>query len=458
MSPDQVGRPADDGSAIGPLLSRLRLERGWSQLRVAEHLCAAAGVPTVTRHEVSRWERGERVPGEFWLGWLALVLDAPVGQLSAAAAATRPGGAGPAAPTGHPDAGGLGRLAHAWLTEPAGPPGGSRADVHRFAGALAAIAGRLAPGAMPGTAYPGLSRLRCLDDLIGGPDLATLAAGWLAVAADRTAAAGGRPADRLTALAELAQFAGWVAGDVGDLSTALRAYRLALRAATAGGDRPLAGYTIGCAGKLLVDAGDPRAGLLLARTAYAGARRTSSATGRAVLLHRVARAAAATGQRAVAERTLRAAETAAASAERGRDPGWLYWADEARLRAMSGRCLAAVGRPLRAEPLLRDGVRAAAGPREAALAGAALAGTYLELGEVEQACDRAGTAVLEAVRSGSVRASSRVGALTERLAGSRQLPAVREYQRLAAAARPYLSVARTGTRWATSERARAGRR
>lgn len=70
---------------IGSLLSHLRLARGLSQLRLAELLCAAAGTPTVTRHEVSRWERGERVPGRFWREWLAVVLDVPLERLEAAA-------------------------------------------------------------------------------------------------------------------------------------------------------------------------------------------------------------------------------------------------------------------------------------------------------------------------------------------------------------------------------------
>jgi len=71
------------------LLSRIRLARGWSQLRVAELLCAASSSPTVTRNEVSRWEREERIPSAFWLGWLALVFDAPAGDLNAAAARAR---------------------------------------------------------------------------------------------------------------------------------------------------------------------------------------------------------------------------------------------------------------------------------------------------------------------------------------------------------------------------------
>jgi transcriptional regulator with XRE-family HTH domain len=76
-----VGPPEE---SLGPLLAQLRAERGLSQLRLAERLCAASAVPTVSRHEVSRWEREERVPGPFWLGWLAAVLEVPAHRLVAA--------------------------------------------------------------------------------------------------------------------------------------------------------------------------------------------------------------------------------------------------------------------------------------------------------------------------------------------------------------------------------------
>jgi transcriptional regulator with XRE-family HTH domain len=75
--------------SFGAMLTRIRLARGWSQLRVAERLCAASGVATVTRNEMSRWERGDRVPSRFWLGWLALVLEVPVEELAGAAARSR---------------------------------------------------------------------------------------------------------------------------------------------------------------------------------------------------------------------------------------------------------------------------------------------------------------------------------------------------------------------------------
>ncbi|WP_238358790.1 MULTISPECIES: helix-turn-helix domain-containing protein [Micromonospora] len=61
----------------GPPLTRLRLARGWSQSRLAAELCAAAGVPTLSRHEISRWERRRRTPGRYWHAWLAIVLGVP---------------------------------------------------------------------------------------------------------------------------------------------------------------------------------------------------------------------------------------------------------------------------------------------------------------------------------------------------------------------------------------------
>lgn len=81
-------RPGD-AETVGTLLARIRAERGISQLRLAEQLCAASGSPTITRHEVSRWEREDRVPNGYWRGWLAAVLELPLGQVERAAAAAR---------------------------------------------------------------------------------------------------------------------------------------------------------------------------------------------------------------------------------------------------------------------------------------------------------------------------------------------------------------------------------
>jgi transcriptional regulator with XRE-family HTH domain len=88
------GRPEggvriDEPESIGALLARVRAEQGVSQLRLAERLCACSGTPTVTRHEISRWEREERIPSGYWLSWLAVALDVPLARLERAAAQAR---------------------------------------------------------------------------------------------------------------------------------------------------------------------------------------------------------------------------------------------------------------------------------------------------------------------------------------------------------------------------------
>jgi len=84
-----IPNPPPGPRPLGPLLAGLRSARGWSQQRVAAELCAASGVPTLTRHEVSRWERQRRLPGAFWLGWLAVVLGVPAELLAESAARSR---------------------------------------------------------------------------------------------------------------------------------------------------------------------------------------------------------------------------------------------------------------------------------------------------------------------------------------------------------------------------------
>ncbi|GAA4704635.1 helix-turn-helix domain-containing protein [Phytohabitans rumicis] len=464
--------PLNPPGSLGTLLAALRLARGWSQLRVAEQLSAATGLSTVSRHEISRWERGERVPGDFWLGWLAAVLDVPRDELAVAAEAARRGPARPAAPavlaTGPAD---LLQLAHAWLAEPAGslgragrasagrsgggPPGAPRAGgapgpaVSRLDTLAAWLAGggpcpkaeqdRDATATDLDAVAAAVGVLRRQDDLVGGADLAGPAERALDAALGSPAGAPARARRRLLGLvAEAAQLTGWVAADAGDADTALAAYRTALAAAAGAGDRPLAAHVLGSASHLLVGQGDPRGALLLARTGLAGARRSASATLRALLLHRVAFAAARCGERRAAHAALGEAGEAAAHRDPSNDPPWLYWLDEAELTAMTGRCLAALGRPLRAEPLLTAATGRTDQPRTAALYGAWLARVCLDLGEVERACEVAEAALLDAVRAGSARAATEVDAVRSRLAAHRDLPEVRRYAELAAACRPYL--------------------
>ena len=71
------------------LLAQRRTAKGWSQGDLATKLHAMSGNDSVTREEVSRWERGKRIPGPYWRGWLSRVLDTPCAELEVAAAVAR---------------------------------------------------------------------------------------------------------------------------------------------------------------------------------------------------------------------------------------------------------------------------------------------------------------------------------------------------------------------------------
>lgn len=69
---------------LGRMLRGLRERRGLSQEDLAAILRGLAGREGLQRGEVSRWERGVRVPKPRWLAWLAVALDAPLAELDAA--------------------------------------------------------------------------------------------------------------------------------------------------------------------------------------------------------------------------------------------------------------------------------------------------------------------------------------------------------------------------------------
>lgn len=78
-----------DADSIGPMLTRLRQALGYSRTQLAQLLCARSGQSTVTRNEVARWERQDRIPTAYWRHWLAEVLAVPVDVLDTAAAIAR---------------------------------------------------------------------------------------------------------------------------------------------------------------------------------------------------------------------------------------------------------------------------------------------------------------------------------------------------------------------------------
>jgi transcriptional regulator with XRE-family HTH domain len=74
---------------IDELIAHLRTQHGLTQYELADQLVGASGNASVTREEVSRWERGKRIPGPYWRHWLSEVLGYPGEKWERAALAAR---------------------------------------------------------------------------------------------------------------------------------------------------------------------------------------------------------------------------------------------------------------------------------------------------------------------------------------------------------------------------------
>jgi hypothetical protein len=170
---------------------------------------------------------------------------------------------------------------------------------------------------------------------------------------------------------------------------------------------------LGSLSSLSLDGGNAHEALLVARTGLAGLAVVPERAGaerehrgslllRVLLLHRAALAAARLRERREAELMLVEAERVAAGSKPKDEPAWLYWLDHEELTAMTGRCLAVLGRPFRAARMLasRGG---GGGPRSSALYGCWLARAYVDLGEAEEAQRIMARIRLQMVAAGSVR-------------------------------------------------------
>lgn len=74
---------------IWELIRRQRIRAGLSEPELAKAVAQASGRHGLTGHAVSRWERGEVIPGPDYRRWLAVVLEIPLELLEAAAVSAK---------------------------------------------------------------------------------------------------------------------------------------------------------------------------------------------------------------------------------------------------------------------------------------------------------------------------------------------------------------------------------
>ncbi|QEU97265.1 transcriptional regulator [Streptomyces kanamyceticus] len=390
-------------------LTRLRRRTSRSQRQLAADLCALSGVQSVTRNEISRWERGERLPG-VWLPFLASALKTPLADLEQAAAYAR----GDAlAPLPGPAA----TLAE--LLPPDDPLAPLTARSGRRIGmtTVDSLAGRV-------------HGLRLADDVLSGGDLAGPAVRELRAAVkihressydDDTGRA------LLVQIGELAQICGWILSDAGRHADAEHAYGIGISAARQAGDTTLVGNVAGSLAYQHANNGREREGVDLARAALEEAGPDAPPKTRALFLDRVAWTLTKVDEAQPAMRALEEAHAALSDANDRAAPTWSYWVSREELEIMDARVFTELKRPLRAVPLLTDvlGRYEATHARELALYRSWLSIAYADANEPEAAAEEARAVIELSGDLASDRTAERTRVILRRLQAYEDVPEAR---------------------------------
>jgi len=375
----------------GHRIAALRRERGWSQAELATALAAVSGRETITREEVSRWERGRRTPTPYWLSHLAAVLSVPPSALRPADRETSP----------ESTAAGLAEALDWLVSEP------PQVTARR--------AGRRVGQAQATEVQARVARLRHLDDTLPGHELAPIAAAeFQATAALVRQASYSSATGRslLTSLGEAGQILGWIEADLGRHEAAQAHYLEGFSAARDAGDTAGAANILSCLAYLWTGAGSQRDGRLLAAAAVRKAARRVPPLAAALLHERLAYASAHAGDAQATARALGpvADLIEAGSAARQDEPEWTYWLDHDEADVLAARCATRLGQAATAVPLIRAalGRYSTEHVRELALYWSFLAEAHLRAGQRADAADALATAERHAEGTASTRVTRRI--------------------------------------------------
>jgi len=292
--------------------------------------------------------------------------------------------------------------------------------------------GRRIGDSLVGTTEHRVIQLRRADDFMSGRTSHTMVHQELQATTkllDEAALTEDQTRRLLTVTGELAQLAAWVAADAGLYKQAARYTEGGVLAAHAADNEPLAANIISTLSYQLANTGTPRQAALLARTAYAGARHSATATTKALLLERVAWADAKSGDLVSCERVLGQVEENFNHSIPEDDPDWVYWLNREEIDVMAGRCYTELKQPARAEPLLRNATSSYDNTliRENSLYLSWLAEDYVLLNEIDLAAEIA-THVLElGSRANSARTDERLRHLARLLKRYKDVQAAADF-------------------------------
>ncbi|WP_308164883.1 transcriptional regulator, partial [Nonomuraea sediminis] len=347
------------------------------------------------------WEKGEHAPGELYRALYSRAFGIAEGELFAV---DQPRPAPPASP----------------LVEL--PPVG---DV---LARVAAHTGRRVGADTVATLAARVHALRLADDVLAGGDLIGPAFRELDAAVQVYRRGGhtdqvGR--ELLALIGEVAQIAGWIASDAGDVDRAAATYRLGVSAAREAGAALVESNLLGSLAYQTTNGGDLAEGVRLAQAALDTAAPVPSGRARALAFDRLAWATARAGDSQASMRALGDA-SAALDAATADEPALFYWVDAGELQVMEARVYTELRRPLRAIPLLTDvlGRYDTAHTRELALYLSWLAVALVDAGEPEEAAAAAHRMLDLSADLPSARTAARTRDVIARLAVHRAVPEV----------------------------------
>jgi tetratricopeptide (TPR) repeat protein len=309
---------------VGELIARVRREQGRSQSRLAALLNERASTDTLTRHEVSRWERGERTPTD-WLPHLSPVLGVPLEELERSVAIARQQRRAASA-----DAGG----SLSGIVEP-----GNESDRPADASYVTAI-------------RQTNQELITLDSRYGGNDVYQLAMRAFRTAHKKLGSGAYAPAierDLEAAVGETGEIAAWIAYDADQQDASRQVIHEAMLLSRLAGDRGLELFELSHLAMLALHLRRSREALRIAEdiTENVGLSPRVSA----LFELRRGRALAQLDARAPALSALDKAEATLSDGITSRDPEWTWWVDSAEIAWHRGIVHAELGEWLAAVEL-----------------------------------------------------------------------------------------------------------
>ncbi len=236
--------------------------------------------------------------------------------------------------------------AHQWLVREPGP-------------LISGLSGGRISGQLVTRISAVVAELRRMDDVGGG--------GSVLATAEQLFAKVARLLDRASydevtgralhvVLADLGQFCGWSAFDLGEYGLAQRYYIAGLRAAHTADDRPFGAHILATMANQATKQGQPGEAVTLIDTALAGTRGWATPALLAELHLRHAQAAAVLRDTSACTASISRARAHVEQLKPDDDPAWLYWLDPAAIAVNAGTYLLELGQPDQAVVLLNEGI------------------------------------------------------------------------------------------------------